>query len=343
MTAQPRVNIVIPTYMRPAPLARTLGALAQQTVQDFVVTVVDDANPEPVANNLPDDLRNAPWLRVLRLAANRGPARARNVGAGASNARFLAFVDDDVVPREDWLETLLARAKEGGPGTAVFGPLVAPPDWRPTAWTRWEADTLAREYARMTAGEYAPTWRQFFTGNALLWRRDFDAVAGFNESFTRAEDIELAYRLFGQGCRFVFVPDAAAWHYAERSAKAWLALPRHYARFDMALDALYPELDWLAILGREWRDQSLALRASRTLLRGRPCRGAAWSALRAARAAHAAGLAATSTRLLSLAYTLAYHDELRNGSGAGTAPTPPAERAAGDQQPAVNSESTRAR
>jgi tRNA uridine 5-carboxymethylaminomethyl modification enzyme len=43
----------------------------------------------------------------------------------------------------------------------------------------------------MVDGVYDPTWRQFFTGNAVV-RRDYLVDAGgFDESFTRAEDIEL--------------------------------------------------------------------------------------------------------------------------------------------------------
>src|SRR6185295_4881663 len=95
-----------------------------------------------------------------------------------------------------------------GPHSVVIGPLAAPPDWRPTPWNRWEAETVEAEYDRMIRGVYEPTWRQFFTGNAFLRRADFLDAGGFNETFRRAEDIELGYRLHRLGCEFVFEPEA---------------------------------------------------------------------------------------------------------------------------------------
>lgn len=254
------VEVIIPTHNRPTGLAEAIAGLRQQTFTDFSLIVVDDAS-EPAALVAAG---NPFEVRVLRTALNGGPGAARNLGLMASKAKAIAFVDDDVVLAPEALARHVEAWQSSGPRSVVIGPLLAPSDWKPTPWNRWEARTLAREYRRMEHGEYRPTWRQFFTGNALAPRAELLAVGAFNSSLRRAEDIELGYRLHRAGCSFVFEPQAVGWHYAQRSLLSWRKIPREYARVDREIDALYPELEWRRQLKTERRaGQSAAARVSR--------------------------------------------------------------------------------
>ena len=321
MSEQPMVQVVIPTFERPRQLLATLRGLEAQTFGDFAVTVVDDGSREPVEGHIPQDVAPGRGLKFIRTEGNRGPAAGRNLGAAEGHSAFLVFIDDDVVPGADWLERLIAHATDCGPQTVVFGPLLAPADWKPTAWNRWEAETLAAQYRRMERGEYKPTWRQFFTGNALLRRCDFDAAGGFNESFPRAEDVELAYRLWRRGCGFVLAMEAVGWHYAERTKASWMSIPRHYARADLEMSRLYPEINFLGVIRRENGRRPALLRGLRRI----PGRAARQGIIRAsvelARSAHAAGGTRLSSRLLSVAYDLAYHEELGRRMPEGAPPS----------------------
>src|SRR3546814_1007830 len=55
--------------------------------------------------------RSALCLRPLRIEENHGPAPARNLGWRSSSAPYVAFTDDDCVPRPDWLAQSLATAR----------------------------------------------------------------------------------------------------------------------------------------------------------------------------------------------------------------------------------------
>lgn len=310
------ITVVTPTYNRRAQLARCLDALANQSVAGFEVIVVDDASPEPVAQWLDGDAY--PFeLTVLRMTSNGGPARARNRAAAAARGEVLAFVDDDVVADRGLLAAHLASLERLGPHGVSIGPLAAPPDWKPTPWNRWEAETIAVEYRRMVRGDYAPTWRQFFTGNAMLRRDDFLDVGGFDESFKRAEDIEFAYRLSRRGATFGFEPGAIGWHYAERPLASWRRIPSQYAEFDLAIDRIHPELRWQQRIAVETRRRHWLTRgvdSAASLIRGE--RTTAGLAIGVARIAHAARMAGVSSPLLSLAFQLEYnraHRELTQG------------------------------
>jgi GT2 family glycosyltransferase len=301
----PAVDVIVPTYNRHARLARTLTALSRQTVSEFRVFVADDGSTPPVSTMV---AACAPSLdvEVLTLTGNSGPAAARNAAVAAGTGELLLFADDDVDPGPEWCERHLDCYARSGPGTVVIGPLLAPLDWRPTPWNRWEANKLAIEYARMSEGVYEPTWRQLFTGNALIARRDFERAGGFDERFTRAEDIELGVRLEALGARFVFNPEAVGWHHAERSLGAWLRLPGEYARFDVAIDRLHPRLRWLETITEELAGRNVVTRLASKL----PAGLSLPAATHAARVLDARGAHRPAGAALSFAWDVRYRAAL---------------------------------
>src|SRR5437660_469253 len=95
------VSVVVPSHDRPEGLARLLAGLRRQTLapERFEVIVVDDGSSEPAVVDSRELL-----VRVLRHEQSRGPAAARNSGWRAASADVVAFIDDDCVPSERWLE-----------------------------------------------------------------------------------------------------------------------------------------------------------------------------------------------------------------------------------------------
>lgn len=166
---------------------------------------------------------------------------------------------------------------------------------------------LAVEYRRMRDGVYEPGWRQFFTGNALAHREELLAAGGFDEHFTRAEDIELGIRLAARGVRFVFEPRARGWHDSRRTLASWFRIPREYARFDAEIARKHPELEWLAVIDRELGRRSFVVRALRRALPAPVLRrGVARLAARTAQALFTLGFREVAMDGLSLAYDLEY-------------------------------------
>lgn len=308
----PRISVIVATYNRQERLSRCLDALLAQTFRDFEVIVVDDGSDPPVQSSIATTHAASPTINVLRTPTNGGPARARNLGVAQAKGEFIAFIDDDVVADPRLLERHLSYSAASEDRVVQFGPLAAPVDWSPTPWNLWEAHTLDVEYRRMLRGTYAPTWRQFFTGNAFLRKADFLSAGGFNEHFTRAEDIELGYRLGKAGCRFAFIADAIGWHYSSRSLQSWLATPRDYARFDVEIDRLHPEMRWLEHV--EWQQTR---RSILTRIFGRIVTGASLEtvgvqlAVGTARFTHSIGLKRATLPMLSLAYAVEYSRSLR--------------------------------
>lgn len=316
------VEVVIATRNRHASLILCLEALSRQTLGDFGIVIVDDASDPPVEGAIPQRLREQLKLRNLRLPNRSGPGAARNLGVSTSTATYTVFIDDDVRPAPRTIEAHVRAMQEADGGLATIGPLAAPPDWRPTPWTLWEAKTLAVEYARMESGEHATGWRHFHTGNAGVRRADFIAAGGFNEHFTRAEDVELALRMAQGGCRFAFLPEAIGWHYSERTLASWLNIPRQYGRLHVELDRLHPEVGWLATTLREQSQRHPLLRGARAVF-GRPVLrpAAVGAAVTVARALLALRLRRPATYAISLAYDLEYNRALAHAISEAAGPS----------------------
>ena len=172
-------------------------------------------------------------LRVL-IQPNQGPAAARNCGVREARAPLIVFLDDDVVPHEALIATHLA-AHAQDEALVTIGPLLPPADMRLSVWAAWEEAALGRQYSAMIEGRWEATYRQFYTGNAAVRATHIREAGGFDPSYRRAEDVELALRLRDLGLRFIFLPEAKGWHYISRTFTAWLRLPTAYGAADVAM------------------------------------------------------------------------------------------------------------
>ena len=204
----PPVSVVVATRNRAGHLPGLVAALAAQVgAPAFEVVVVDDASTDATPAVLADLSATARVpLRTARLAANGGPAAARNAGWRASGGDLVAFTDDDCVPAPGWLAALVAAAGAGA--GIVQGRTEAGPGER-----GWFSHTV--EVAR-ESGFYE-------TCNIAYRRRWLEEVDGFDEGFHLAgrrgaggpmwgEDTDLAWRARAAGATTVFAPDALVVH-----------------------------------------------------------------------------------------------------------------------------------
>ena len=236
--SSPTVTVVTPTHQRRESLARVLEGLARQDCPEgfFSVVVVCDG----CTDGTPQMLRRTSYpfpIQVIELRDSCGPAAARNQALRVVTAPVILFLDDDVVPASR-LVRVHAERHAGHHDLVVIGPLL-PPAERQQPWITWEAETLRRQYEEMASLRWAPSPRQFYTGNASVRRDQVVRAGGFNPAFRRNEDVDLALRLQRHGLRFVFEPSAGATHYARRSFGTWARAAREYGRTEVAFGPVW--------------------------------------------------------------------------------------------------------
>lgn len=180
---------------------------------DLDVVVVDNG---ATAATL-EGLAGRPRVRVIDAGANLGFGGAGNLAADRSSARFLAFVNPDVVVEPDALARLVAAADEPDVGIASASVrLLAEPQLLNSSggavhflglgWAEGYRDpaTTATVDRDVTAA----------SGAAMVVRRDrFLELGGFTEElFLYHEDAELSLRCWMHGWRVRYVAGAVVHH-----------------------------------------------------------------------------------------------------------------------------------
>jgi glycosyltransferase involved in cell wall biosynthesis len=262
---------VIPTYNRVERLGRVLRALAGQTVDpvEFEVIVVSDGSSDGTDAVIPG--LTMPYDLVFVAQRNSGPAGARNTGVRRAAGELVLFLDDDVVPSPELIEQHVLSHSQSPESLVVIGPMLTPPGYRASPFVRWEQAMLYKQYDAMLRGAYAPTYRQFFTGNASLSRQLVLEAGGFDSRYRRAEDIELAYRLAEGGTHFLFNEKAIGYHFAERSFRSWIEIARAYGRNDVLFDRESAADSRRRLARREFKGRNVFTRVLT-----RACVGRAW-------------------------------------------------------------------
>lgn len=181
----PPFAVVVPTVGRPS-LHRLLAELdGSAGPTPTAVIVVDDrkesSGPLEVTTRLP--------VTVLR-SGGRGPAAARNVGWRAALADWICFLDDDVVPQQDWFAAVSEDLAKAEVETAAGSQAVIEV---PRVGGRRATDDERRTQRLAEA--------KWITADMAFRRDVLVAVGGFDERFPRAyrEDSDIALRIVQAG------------------------------------------------------------------------------------------------------------------------------------------------
>jgi len=175
------VAFVVPTVGRPS-----LGTLLTRLPAGAGEVIVVDDRPVKRA-----PLWTSPSARVIS-GPGRGPAAARNAGWRASDAGWIVFLDDDVIPGPGWWGDLLADLAQPETVAGVQARILVP-QGHPNERSDWAACT-----ARLSDAAW-------ITADMAYRREALEEVGGFDERFRRAyrEDTDLAYRIRQSGRELV--------------------------------------------------------------------------------------------------------------------------------------------
>lgn len=219
-----KTAFIVLTYNRSDALLAVLRALAPQCGPGHEVVIADDGSRaehvDALRSGLPPfacPVRHV-WIPDVGFTA----ARSRNLGVAHSTADYLVFLDGDCAPalRFVQMHSRLAEAGHFVNGSRVLlsqrltervvSREVELGELRPTDWIRLRARGDVNKLTHLFAWPGAPgrveerfRWKGIRACNFAVWRRDFEAVDGFDQSFSGwgHEDADLALRLHNHGTR----------------------------------------------------------------------------------------------------------------------------------------------
>ncbi|MBK8904159.1 MAG: glycosyltransferase family 2 protein [Anaerolineaceae bacterium] len=264
-----KVSVVLPTYNRIERLKSVLKALENQSypIEAFEVLVVSDGSTDGTNKYLAN--LETPLILLPIDQQNQGPAAARNNGVAKASGEYILFIDDDVVPIPTFIDEHM-KVHQGNGSQVVIGPMITPDNYEMSPWVNYEQTMLVKQYQAMENGDWAPTARQFYTGNTSLKRKHIIEVGGFDPAFRRAEDLELAYRLNDKGLHFAFNSQAVGFHFAERSFESWSTIAYTYGRNDVIFNTQKGQQWLLPQVFREFLQRHLFIQILTWLLLDRP-------------------------------------------------------------------------
>jgi GT2 family glycosyltransferase len=258
--------IVVVAYDSEDDLAASLPRVREQMRDGDELVVVDNASSDATAD------RAAAWARVVRSEVNCGFAGGCRLGADATTAPLVLFLNPDAVPADGCLDALRAAAEthpdwgawqatvtmDGGTSVNTAGNVV---HFLGIGW--------AGGYGRPADAVGGDRECGFPSGAALVVRRDaWDALDGFDAGyFMYGEDLDLGLRLWLGGWRcgvataarvehdYEFGKGDYKWFYLERN-RWWTVLSAYPLRllvlltpallaFEVALVAVAAAGGWL--------------------------------------------------------------------------------------------------
>jgi glycosyltransferase involved in cell wall biosynthesis len=229
------ISVIVSTYNRPDALEAVLLSLLDQTDTRYEIIIADDGSAEPTQAVVQKFQHTAAQARLTRSTAPQvihawhsddgfRLSAVRNLGVHASAGDYLIFLDGDCVVRSNFVARHRTLAEAG---FMVSGSRVLLSEkWTARALQAGDAPAAARrsilywliQRLRGNANKVVPLlvmpdsglrhyrkvrWNRIKGCNLGIWRKDYAAVNGCDETFVGwgHEDADLVLRLARHGVR----------------------------------------------------------------------------------------------------------------------------------------------
>ena len=214
------ISVIIPSYNRASFLRKNLESLLNQTFpkDKFEIIVVDNMSADNSREVFDEFKQRALACGLAARFINekqKGLVFTRHTGARSARSPLLAFIDDDCLCSDGWLDAVVKCFRDFD-ADAVGGKVVVkwdenPPDWMKkyeayTGTLDWGMDTRLIE-----SNEY------IIGGNFCIRRDRLFECGGFNpgqvgEYLIGDCEIGLVRKMQDKGWRIAWAPDALLWH-----------------------------------------------------------------------------------------------------------------------------------
>ena len=231
------LTVCICTHGRPRYVRDCLDGLRRQTVADdrFGVLIVDSGSPEPARSEVRDLASRHPGARLIRVD-EPGVSAARNAGAAAATTDYIAYIDDDAIPADNWVAAILGALAARTDRPAVLGGRILPkweaplPPWWPRS-LRGLLSIIEHEGLGEFRSTALPPGLAPYGCNMVVNVASLLETGGFGCGIGRIggvllsdEDIQLAWRLQDAGLSARYDSRIVVFHQiqATRLNPAWL-------------------------------------------------------------------------------------------------------------------------
>lgn len=177
------IGVVVPMFNAERTILPTLTSICQQSHQALDIIVVDDGSTDRSASIVAGYAEQDRRIRLFR-QPNAGVAHARNSGAAATDAEFLAFVDADDLWAPSKIALQLRVLQEGGSSAGLAYCWFAEIDEDGRIFSLKQPDADGRVLQRMCRNNFVGN------GSSMLVRRSAFERAGQFDPSLRARNAQ---------------------------------------------------------------------------------------------------------------------------------------------------------
>jgi glycosyltransferase involved in cell wall biosynthesis len=204
------ICVCICTFKRPELLGRLLDGLGRQVTEGrftYSALVVDNDQLGSAERTVLNFTAASNLSVTYCIEPRQNISLTRNKAIENANGDFVAFIDDDEFPVQEWLLTLFNACREYNVD-GVLGPVKPHFDVKPPKWV-----VKGKFYDRATYPTgFVIDWRKGRTGNVLLKKEIFSSgEQPFRPEFRTGEDQDFFRRMIERGHTFVWCNEALAY------------------------------------------------------------------------------------------------------------------------------------
>ena len=165
-----------------------------------------------------DKIQNEKEDNIIFLkSVNRNMSAKRNLGVKNAKTEYVAFIDSDAYPQENWLENAIDFLDSHKDYTAVTGCQYNPPEdsFEQICLRKVRFNRLFthKEWCKVIdTNTKEQDCTEFMTSNVIIRKKDYDNLNGMDENIFLAEDNEFSERLTENGYKIRFIPNICVFH-----------------------------------------------------------------------------------------------------------------------------------
>jgi glycosyltransferase involved in cell wall biosynthesis len=202
MNENVKISVVICSYNREQYIIDAIHSLYNQTLSKdlYEVIVVDNNSIDNTKSLCLHYIDSHPGYNIYYLEEKKqGASFARNTGAAFAKAPLLAFMDDDAVADEDFLERIVSFFQEHPDADGLGGRII--PKYIPLEpkWMSHYVSSLVGNFHYSEQVEVFKPGKYPLESNMIVTKKDFDEVGGFN---TLLPGVVGTLRIGGEGKDF---------------------------------------------------------------------------------------------------------------------------------------------
>ena len=146
---KPMISVIIPTYNAEKTLRQCIGAVLNQTYENYEVIIVDNDSTDKTKDIIKEFQKKNEKIRYL-FEPKKGRGSARNAGIKYTNGVIIAMTDSDCIVPQNWLQELTKPIRDENE-SAVVG---SEKEFISIYWTKYIQKANSEFVKRTVNGRY---------------------------------------------------------------------------------------------------------------------------------------------------------------------------------------------